>query len=658
MDIDPLSHRVDIYLQWRSDLLRVIGRYRNWCLDTRLLTDELEARLNDAQEIVRRDEIKLAFVGEFSRGKTELINALFFAHSGHRLLPSGAGRTTVCPTELFWDSREKRNYLRLLPIETRMTGSSIANYKKIPDHWVYVPLPGDDPKHLKQAFREVASVKAVTEENASAMGFQVDMLERSEADSSRVCIPAWRHALISYNHPLLRQGLTIIDTPGLNALGCEPEITFNLLPDASAILFLLSAATGVSTTDLDIWNRHIRDLSLHETTGVFAILNKIDSVWDSLESETYNQQTLTRLRNQCARQLSIAPDEIIPVSARQGLLSKIKGNEAALVMSRLPELEKLISNDLTKRKMLVLKNRVLATLTAMLHSSRKHLRRRRDQLLDQKRLFESNLEDSLQQMDALQQQARAEQMFFQKKLIILKSHRNNIERAGQEMLALANESRLDDYRLEAGKALADSWTIVGMNNAIEGFFNHLRQDLEALASQQNAIGQQVAALYAQYEAEQGMAPLEYPHFDARPFLTRLDDLRAKSGSFRRNLKKLLTEQKSTSKRFLMTIATEAASIYRQCQEAATYWLNTALQPLFQGIQEQKQFLDEQVIRLKELEAEGEDAQSKAHHIQRVIETIDSQLLEADEILEALRAPAPLATKQRPKLDIPVLSGGL
>ena len=41
----------------------------------------------------------------------------------------------------------------------------------------------------------------------------------------RVEVPAWRHALINYPHPLLKQGLVVLDTPGLNAIGAEPELT-------------------------------------------------------------------------------------------------------------------------------------------------------------------------------------------------------------------------------------------------------------------------------------------------------------------------------------------------------------------------------------------------------------------------------------------------
>jgi hypothetical protein len=59
-------------------------------------------------------------------------------------------------------------------------------------------------------------------------------------------ISHWRHAIINFPHPLLKQGLVILDTPGLNAIGTEPELTLNLIPNAHAVLFILAADTGVT----------------------------------------------------------------------------------------------------------------------------------------------------------------------------------------------------------------------------------------------------------------------------------------------------------------------------------------------------------------------------------------------------------------------------
>lgn len=648
-----LAHNVDAYVTWRKDIFRELTRYRSWLGENRLLTEELDHRLNQALDTLREDRITLAFVGEFSRGKTELINALFFSQYGTRILPSGVGRTTMCPTELFYDQKAGTSYIRLLPIETRMGGSSVAGFKKIPDHWVYMPLDLNQPEAMKKAFGEVANTKSVNEAEATAMGFQTQMLERSPLDPKRVMVPAWRHALISFDHPLLRRGLSIIDTPGLNALGCEPELTFSLLPEAQAILFLLSASTGVTSTDLEMWNRHIRDLAVREYTGVYAILNKIDSLWDELESDAHNHQALTDLMTQCARFLSVAPDEVIPVSAREGLLAKIDSNERRLRRSNLPALEGLLSQDMMRRKEMLMQRKVVNDIVSIMHGSRKALKRRRESVMEQLEILRSDVQDKQRQIDEYTRQTRTEQAFYHKKLILLKTSRKTLEREGEDMLAPVSETHLDNYLKDAARALTQSWTIVGMNNAMDVFFDQLRNDMQKVSENQLQVLKTVADIYARYEVEQGLAPIEYPKFHPRDYLVQLDDLRAKSGSFRRSLKKLLTEQRATSKRFLSTIANEGSTIYRRFEQDARQWIGNVLLPIFQNVQEQKQLLDDQIVRLKTLAHTGDDLEARKTHITAMLAQIDRQIVEADSMLKALRKPAPY---QQNRKVIPLLNG--
>ena len=75
----------------------------------------VQERLQRLEDQVRSDKVMVAFVAEFSRGKSELINAIFFAEYGRRIMPASAGRTTMCPTELGYD-HDVEPSLRLLPI--------------------------------------------------------------------------------------------------------------------------------------------------------------------------------------------------------------------------------------------------------------------------------------------------------------------------------------------------------------------------------------------------------------------------------------------------------------------------------------------------------------------------------------------------------------
>ena len=82
----------------------------------------------------------------------------------------------------------------------------------------------------------------------------------------------------------------VLDTPGLNAIGTEPELTLGLLPSAHAALFVLGADTGVTRSDLDIWNDHLGGQGL----SCFVVLNKVDTLADPLASPEEQRAAVER----------------------------------------------------------------------------------------------------------------------------------------------------------------------------------------------------------------------------------------------------------------------------------------------------------------------------------------------------------------------------
>ena len=213
--------RVDDYIAWKTSIQKALSLFQQWLVRNGFEADQIENNLQITQGTLQTDRITLAFVGEFSRGKTELINALFFAQHGQRLLPSKPGRTTMCPTELFFDLNSRKSFLKLLPIETRESNESIQNLKKTKDVWTYFELDFANIDQMADIMSQVCAVNSVSKAQAKALKFDAKGLEQDLLNPKNVLIPKWRHALISFDHPLLRQGLRIIDTPGLNALAAQ-----------------------------------------------------------------------------------------------------------------------------------------------------------------------------------------------------------------------------------------------------------------------------------------------------------------------------------------------------------------------------------------------------------------------------------------------------
>ena len=81
------------YSDWRSGLVDGLRRLKNWLADNDLGDAQTDMRLAAMIERRASDQLTVAFVAEFSRGKSELINAILFSEYGSRVLPSSAGRT-------------------------------------------------------------------------------------------------------------------------------------------------------------------------------------------------------------------------------------------------------------------------------------------------------------------------------------------------------------------------------------------------------------------------------------------------------------------------------------------------------------------------------------------------------------------------------------
>ncbi|MDM8349060.1 dynamin-like GTPase family protein [Pseudomonas sp. sp1636] len=640
MSMERLSQQIDAYVGWKRELMRQITRYRTWLVNNRLNSDALDAKLERALKLLRSDHITLAFVGEFSRGKTELINSLFFSAYGQRMLPSQAGRTTMCPTELFFDPRSERSYIRLLPIETRSTEASVAQFKRIPRHWVNIPLDLSDPHNMIQAFTQVAKSKPMPVEQAIQLGFHPDALE-STGKPGQVLVPAWRHALVNFDHPLLRRGLRILDTPGLNALGSEPELTLSMLPSAQAIIFLLSADTGVTASDMAVWQQHIRQLDDDTQTCLFAVLNKIDILWDDLAGEAFVQNAIAQIQTMTAKQLGIRPEDVLPLSAKQALLAKVRKDQALLARSQMGDLETLLCERIVSQKERLIEDRVVNQVLALLQGSRHALNLRLDKVHEQQALLSNHQHDNGQLLFELTAKTKNDHSQHHKRLLGLKTNQRLLQRQGELLRLAVRPERLDEHLNKVRKNLAGSWTTLGINQAILAFFRSVEHDMDSLAHEAEMANKMVAAIYRRHNQDNPLQGIDAPQFNVKRYLRELKQLQTQADQFRLHLKTLLTEQRSLSKRFFATLVQEVIGLHQRLRADAGQWASDALMPLMQHTLEHKQLLESHMLRLKALAQETQQARQRGQQLLDYRDELTHQLHQADEILRNLRRPAPV-----------------
>lgn len=643
MSSSQLTLQVNAYHAWKQSLIKEIERYLNWLQSQQLLTEDLASKLQRSLALLREDELSIAFVGEFSRGKTELINALFFADFGLRMLPSQAGRTTMCPTELFYDQDSGSEYIRLLPIDTRATEKTLASFKQEPGTWVQHNLDTNDPAAMQAMLAEVARTRSVPPEQAQALGFREDMLDPDPDNPRQVLIPAWRHALISLRHPLLERGLRILDTPGLNALGSEPELTLSMIPGAQAVIFLLGVDTGVTASDLTIWKDHVAAEDNDHRAGRFAVLNKIDMLWDDLQDEGHTQKSIQEVQRKSAELLGLRPDEVLLVSAKQALLGKVRNEPERLVRSRITDLERLLSERILAQKEKLLGRALLDDILELLQGSQQILEDRLKTLNG--RLAELNgSSPSKDVLRELTERTQDEHLYYNKKLITLRSSRRLMKSQARIFEKLTEPARFETQLQRTHDQLMSSWTTLGMFRAMNDFFDALEDGLSHLMHEARLAQKMVGSIYERYGTDARASHLKPPTFRLDRHQRALQDLRQQATRLQRNPKSLITEQTLLVKRFFNTLAAEARKLHDAMREDCERWPEEALLPILQHTLEQKQMLEQQIQRLRELAKQAKTSQEQARRLQQLIEETEKQLYLAEQIQRRLRRPVPAAAR--------------
>ena len=587
---EPMTLLIDqfyAYAKWRASAAESVTRLRAWLTRNEVGDAQCDLRLQYLLERLRDDKLTVAFVAEFSRGKSELINAIFFADYGDRILPSSAGRTTMCPTELQWSKGDKPE-LRLLPIRSRERQAAVSELKRYPEEWRVLPLRTLDAISLQSALARVGETERVSEDEARRLGFVVDPKGEEglkPGADGLIEIPSWRHAVIRFPHPLLEQGLVVLDTPGLNAIGAEPELTLSMLPSAHAVLFILAADTGVTQSDLVVWRDYVQGSGSRQR-GRLVVLNKIDGLWDGLRDEAQIEAEIAKQCASVADTLEIERAAVFPVSAQKGLVARIIDDVALLERSRMPALEKALTSDLLPAKQDIVRDDTLAETGDVAAQTRALLEARLAGLREQLQELTDLRGKNQSVIEYMMRKIRMEKDDFEQGLQKYYAVRSVFSSLTNSLLANIGMDALRDETRRTREAMLESTFTKGLRDAMKGFFQHLRANLQRSTAEIGEITRMLDVMYKRFSIEHGLKLSQPESFSTLRYEKEIDRLEA---AFNRQINTTLTlvttEKHALTQRFFETVAVQARSTFELANRDVEQWLRAVMSPLETQVRE-------------------------------------------------------------------------
>jgi len=277
------------------------------CIDEMLTIDAIRGcPCEELREKVQTNTFNLVVVGQFKRGKTSLINALL----GVDILPVAVvPLTSIVTIMTYGDALRIRVYFN----DGRVTE---IRPESLPE---YVTEKGN-PKNIKDV----------------------------------------KEVVITYPSSYLKDGVRLIDTPGVGSIyQHNTDVAYQYLPKSDAALFLLSVDQPMSKAELDF----LKDVKEY-SNRIFFLLNKADYL-----TEKDLNESIEFSKNVIKEAMGIDV-KIFPVSARLALEGKKACSEELLMKSMLPQFSEVLNRFLMEEKGKILILSVANNLLRLLSQAR------------------------------------------------------------------------------------------------------------------------------------------------------------------------------------------------------------------------------------------------------------------------------------------------
>jgi hypothetical protein len=631
---------------WRREFALRLKLLSQWMKEHDLLDAAVEERLLRLETQVRSDKVMVAFVAEFSRGKSEMINAIFFAGYGRRIMPASAGRTTMCPTEMGY-SPDTVPCLRLLPIETRLKPQALMEWRMTPEKWIQIDLDVSNAQQLASSLEKVAETRKVTQDEARALGFwhsqALDDNPMVDAQGM-VEIPKWRHALINIAHPLLKQGLVILDTPGLNAIGAEPELTVSLIPQAHAVVFVLGADTGVTKSDLAVWREHIVTES-DNADSCLVVLNKIDTLWDALSTPEQIQAQIDRQKGSTAEILGIRQDQVIAVSAQKGLVAKVNKDADLLQQSCLLDLEKALGNGMVGKWQKILGWVVVTSIKDLRAEVARNINIRKRDLAEQMMELKGLQGKNVGVIKNMRSRISQEQTEFDLGGVKIHAVRSVHLKLLREIFVILGSKTLKSQMGQLMEALMQKGLKLGVKKAYGETFGRLRANLQKVQSLSAEIRSMLNATFRQLNGEYGFSLQVPPEPSMSKFLSDIDMVERSHLQYLGISNAFKLAQPEFSNRLVRALSTRLRSIHEEALGEVELWSKSAASQLDAQMRERRRNFTRRIEAINRIQQAAGSLEERIQEIEQQQDSLnemDTKLSELTDYLiaayETVKAP--------------------
>ena len=414
---------------------------------------------------------------------------------------------------------------------------------------------------------------AVDAAQAAALGL-------APSAESRVAIPRWRHAMLNYPHPLLAKGITLLDAGDSALVAAEPEITFNRLPNAAAVVFVLSGVRAASAAEQALWFQYIAPIGGIEQSGLVA-LDGIDHLREAAASESEALVNVDRTVRLVADSLGIAPMRIFAVSSTQAFAAKTALDRDGIVKSRLYRLEQAIARGIVHQRRVDHVTAVRAEARGVFAETGALVRSRLAFAEEQVASLVALQGKNQKLVEALAKKATVERARLEQARAALSGLRAAHNRLGDELARALDPGAIRAAANEARAAIGASTFSKAISDAIDAFCAASRRRMAEAVRLIDEAKHLMASMSRKFSQEYRIAAaLEVAEFATARFDAELERLESRSArDFKGRASMMLRSHKALGALFHDTVAVNVVRVFEIADRETRTWMAGFIRPI-------------------------------------------------------------------------------
>jgi len=648
MEAQSLHRQLALYTQYKLTLISQLNHCKRWFSEHHSAQAECQLGLDRALKQLTEASFTVACSGDFAHGRTALINVLLMTGCHVQPLPDATAQTNTCPVEIFYNPDSAPNTLRLLPIESRRTGVSLKQLKNTPDAWMPLDFDLNHAATAQQIIGQLSRTKSVTAEVARTLGFNPNQLPSCKESPDLFTISAWRLGQLNIELPLLKLGLKVLDIPGLSAFDFEPELAYNNLHNADAILFTLDAGQPVNNNDRLIWKKHLQQQKAPITT----LLTNAETLHDLSQLNNEYDQKLTALKDNIAQHFKQPPEKILALSTQMAQQAHISGDPLIRFKSKLPELEILLSQQLINSQQTLFKHHLIDDAIAIMRSSHQQLKKlmystetelkHMQHVGEKPQLLQRSIETLLRDKHQLYHRAKRRELD-------LRAQQARLEMVYRSMKQPLSASNLTPLLQHAQHEMRACLTVHSLKQVTAHTFNQLQQLLDSVDSHASHANALLAKSYREARASGQEYGTFQRAFDISPQRIQLLQLQSRTRLLLAPYKAQQSTKHPIIRRLIQALLQTIHVGAQDFQLAIDDWLVESMAPIKHHTHYQKTLTERLVTQLTNINQKQLQQQNPIVPFRALIAHQESALFELERLIAQLNGSPAIRTRLSPSV---------